>query len=172
LRAIANCKGLGNLKIALYQEASAVQKALKLNEQSLYITLEQGMDQNTSPKPIQRILIIISGIAFAGSTVFGMAGLFTSALQEPKDNAKTAAASRDSQLEAQERGYELVLQREPDNQVALQGLVQARLQMNDLQGAVDPLEKLVKLNPDRAEYKAQLAGIKQRVGKEGKVSDH
>lgn len=163
--AIAKCKGLGNLKIALSQEASAVQKALKLNEQSLYTTLEQGMDQNTSPKPIQRILIIISGIAFAGSTVFSMAGLFTSALQEPKDNAKTAAASRDSQLEAQERGYELVLQREPDNQVALQGLVQARLKMNDLQGAVDPLEKLVKLNPDRAEYKAQLAQVKQQVGK-------
>lgn len=123
------------------------------------------MDQSTSPKPIQRILIIISGIAFAGSTVFGMAGLFTSALQEPKDNAKTAAGSRDSQLEAQERGYELVLQREPDNQVALQGLVQARLQMNDLQGAVDPLEKLVKLNPDQAEDKALLTGIKERLGK-------
>ncbi len=124
------------------------------------------MDQNTSPKPIQRILIIISGIAFAGSTVFGMVELFSSALQEPKDNAKTAAASRDSQLEAQERGYELVLQREPDNQVALQGLVQARLQMNDLQGAVEPMEKLVKLNPNNAQHKALLAGIKQRVGKD------
>jgi hypothetical protein len=33
------------------------------------------------------------------------------------------------------------------------------------------MEKLVKLNPDQAEYKAQLAGIKQRVGKEGEVSD-
>jgi cytochrome c-type biogenesis protein CcmH/NrfG len=121
------------------------------------------MSQNTSYKPIQRILIIISGVAFAGSTVFGMAGLFSSALQEPKDNAKTAAVSKDSQLEAQERGYELVLQREPENQVALQGLVQARLQSNDLQGAVDPLEKLVKLNPQRADYKALLAQVNQQV---------
>ena len=122
------------------------------------------MSQNTSYKPIQRILIIISGVAFAGSTVFGMAGLFSSALQEPKDNPKTAAVSNDSQLEAQERGYELVLQREPENQVALQGLVQTRLQSNDLQGAVHPLEKLVKLNPERADYKALLAQVNQQVG--------
>ena len=121
------------------------------------------MSQNTSYKPIQRILIIMSGIAFAGSTVFGMAGLFSSAFQEPKDNAKTAAVSNDSQLEAQERGYELVLQREPENQVALQGLVQTRLQINKLQGAVDPLEKLVKLNPERADYKALLAQVNQQV---------
>jgi cytochrome c-type biogenesis protein CcmH/NrfG len=129
------------------------------------------MSQNTSQKPLQRILIIISGVAFAGSTVFGTIGLFTSAFQEPKDTAKTAAASKDSQLKAQERGYERVLQREPENQVALQGLVQARLQMNDLQGAVEPMEKLVKLNPERADYKALLAGIKQRVGQGGKVGD-
>lgn len=124
---------------------------------------QKGMSQNTSYKPIQRILIIISGVAFAGSTVFGMAGLFSSTFQEPKDNPKTAAVSKDSQLEAQERGYELVLQREPENQVALQGLVQARLQINDLQGAVDPLEKLVKLNPERADYKALLAQVNQQV---------
>ncbi len=115
------------------------------------------MFQNTSQKPIYRIITILSAMAFCGSTVIGIVGLYSSALQEPKDNAKTAVASRDSQLEAQERGYELVLQREPDNQVALQGLVQVRLQMNDLQGALAPMEKLVKLNPDQAEYKAQLA---------------
>ncbi|MCA1990569.1 MAG: tetratricopeptide repeat protein [Coleofasciculus sp. S288] len=129
------------------------------------------MEQNTSPKPIQRILIILSGIAFAGSTVIGMVGLYTSAFQEPKDNPATAAAVINSQLEAQERGYEVVLQREPDNQAALEGLVQARLQMNDLEGAVEPMEKLVKLNPDRADYKALLAEIKQRTGNGGEASD-
>lgn len=120
-------------------------------------------DQDTSPKPIQRILIIISGLAFAASSLVGIAELFINALQAPKDNAKTELAAKGSQLEAKEQGYKLVLQREPDNQIALQGLVQARLQMNDLQGAIAPLEKLIKLNPDRAEYKALLTRIKQRA---------
>jgi cytochrome c-type biogenesis protein CcmH/NrfG len=133
------------------------------------------MTQNTSSqKPLQRILIIISGLAFAGTTVFGMVELFTNAFQEPKNNAQTATAAKDSQLEAQERGYEMVVQREPENQMALQGLVQVRIQMNDLQGAIAPMEKLVKLNPDKAEYKALLEGIKQRIGTTGttgKVGD-
>lgn len=127
------------------------------------------MSQSTSQKPIHRILIIVSIISFAGSTVFGLVELFRSALQDPRSNSNPAVVSKDSQLEAQVRGYESVLQREPENQVALDGLVQARLQMNDFQGAVAPLEKLVKLNPDNAEYKALLAGIKQRAGTTGKA---
>lgn len=130
------------------------------------------MTQNTSSqKPLQRILIILSGLAFAGTTLFGMASLFTNAFQEPKNNTQTATAAKNSQLEAQEHGYETVLHREPDNQVALQGLVQVRIQMNAPQGAVAPMEKLVKLNPDKAEYKAVLEGIKQRVSQKGKVGD-
>lgn len=122
------------------------------------------MTQNTSSqKPLQRILIILSGLAFAGTTVFGMAGLFTKAFQEPKNNPQTAAAAKTTQLEEIAKGYEKVLQREPDNQFALQKLVETRLQMNDLQGAIAPMEKLVKLNPDNAQYKALLAGIKQRA---------
>jgi cytochrome c-type biogenesis protein CcmH/NrfG len=123
------------------------------------------MTQDTTQKPIQRFLIILSGFAFAGSTLLGIGSLYINAFQEPKDTTPTARTSQDPQLKAQVRGYELVLQREPDNQLALQGLVQARLQMNDLQAAVEPMEKLVKLNPNNAQYKALLAGIKQRVGK-------
>jgi len=123
------------------------------------------MEQNTSPKPLQRIIIMISGLAFAGSTIVGTIGLFTGSFPQSKNPVKTATTTKDSQLKAQEHGYELVLQREPENQVALQGLVQTRLNMNDLPGSIAPMEKLVKLNPDNAEYKALLAGIKQRVGK-------
>jgi cytochrome c-type biogenesis protein CcmH/NrfG len=129
------------------------------------------MSQNTSQKPIQRILILLSGVAFAGSTVLGMVSLLTTDFQASKDTPKTEAASKNEQLKAQAQGYELVLQREPENQVALQGLVQTRLDMNDLQGAVEPMEKLVKLNPDNPQYKALLAEIKKRVGKGGKVGD-
>jgi cytochrome c-type biogenesis protein CcmH/NrfG len=123
------------------------------------------MTQDTSPKPIKRILTIVSGLAFAASSVFGMVELFIHPSQESKANPLSAVASKDEQLKQQAKGYELVLQREPENQIALQGLVQARLQMNDLQGAVAPMEKLVKLNPNNPQYNALLAGIKQRMSK-------
>lgn len=89
--------------------------------------------------------------------------------QDPKEPAQIAADAKISQMKVQSQGYEAVLEREPDNQIALQGLVQVRIQMNDLQGALAPMEKLVKLNPDKAEYKALLEGIKQRVGTTGKT---
>ncbi len=119
-----------------------------------------------SKKILQRILIILSSFAFIGSTGVAVVGLFTSAMQPSKETAKTAPVptATDSQLQAQERGYELVLQREPENQVALEGLVKLRLQTNKLQDAIAPLEKLVKLNPDRESYKALLAEVKQRAG--------
>lgn len=122
------------------------------------------MSENTSQKPFYRIIIILSAVAFVGSTVLGVVSLYSNAFQDSKSTAPTAAASKDAQLQAQARGYESVLKREPDNQLALQGLVQARLQLNDLKGAVEPMEKLVKLNPDRADYKTLLSAIKQRVG--------
>ena len=125
------------------------------------------MSQNTSQKPIYRVLSILSALAFAGSTVIGIVGLYVSAFQGPKEATTTATGSKEAQLKAQEKGYELVLQREPENQLALRGLVEARLQKNDLQGAIEPMEKLVKLNPDNPQYKALLDGIKQRAGKGG-----
>ena len=104
--------------------------------------------------------------------LLGVAMLFTNPVQEPtaKTNGNTAVPSNNSELEKQEQGYALVLQREPENQMALQGLVQVRLQRNNLQGAVAPLEKLVELNPDRADYQALLAQVKQLTGNQGKES--
>src|SRR5689334_11180675 len=105
------------------------------------------MLQDKPRKPmLYRILLIVSGISFAGSTAFGLAGLFTSAFSQ-NHTTLTASSEQDSQLKAQEHGYELVLQREPENQVALEGLVQVRLQMHAPKEAIKPLEKLVKLRP-------------------------
>ncbi|MFM6008966.1 MAG: tetratricopeptide repeat protein, partial [Sphaerospermopsis kisseleviana] len=60
-------------------------------------------------------------------------------------------------------GYELVLQREPNNQVALEKLSVMKLQMGDNQGAIALMERLVKLHPDREDYKTVLADVKNRA---------
>ena len=122
------------------------------------------MPKDKPRKPmLYRILLIVSGISFAGSTAFGLVGLFTSAFSQ-NHTTLTASSEQDSQLKAQEQGYERVLQREPENQVALEGLVQVRLQMHTPKKAIEPLEKLVKLRPEYTAYKTQLELLKQQVG--------
>jgi cytochrome c-type biogenesis protein CcmH/NrfG len=116
-----------------------------------------------SRKKVQQIITLTSIASLFGSTVYGALGAISSAPQQPQEDA-TALFSRESQLQVQARGYELVLKREPDNQVALRGLMEARLQMKNPKGAIAPLQKLVQLNPGKQEYKMLLAQVKQRAG--------
>ena len=115
-------------------------------------------------KRIIRIFTLISAIAFLGSTGFNLVRVLTNPAQSTQ--VSTEAEDLTQQLQAQARGYEMVLQREPENQTALQGLVEIRLQMNDFERIVEPLETLVRLSPQQEQYKALLAKIKQQVEQE------
>jgi predicted Zn-dependent protease len=110
---------------------------------------------------IKQIFAFVSMAGFAGSTIFGMVSLFGSGLSSQHQQKQTpAVVSQESLLAAQERGYVTVLQREPLNVTALEGLANVRLEMNNRVGAIEPLEKLVKLYPDRADYKVLLGQAK------------
>lgn len=76
----------------------------------------------------------------------------------------TDPTAMQAELEAQARGYELVLEREPDNQTALRGLIDTRIQLGDVAAVLAPLEKLVELNPTVTEYQVLLAQTKQQTG--------
>ena len=67
-------------------------------------------------------------------------------------------------LVAQAKGYELVLQREPDNSTALRGLLEIRLQQGDLKGAIVPLEKLAQVKNEESDYAVLLAQARQQIG--------
>ena len=111
---------------------------------------------------IKQIFAFVSMVGFGGSAIFGMVSLFGSGLSsQHQQKSAPVAVSQESLLAAQERGYETVLQREPQNQTALEGLANVRLQMNNKVGAIEPLEKLVKLYPDRADYKVLLGQVKK-----------
>ncbi|MBD1861231.1 MULTISPECIES: tetratricopeptide repeat protein [Trichocoleus] len=99
-----------------------------------------------------------------GSTIFAVGHFVTDNLRPLSQPASTAKESINSQLEIQEKGYELVLQREPQNLVALEGLVQTRLQMKNFQGAQKPLGQLIKLNPSRPGYQALAEQVQQKIG--------
>lgn len=113
------------------------------------------------------IVLVLAVVAFVGISMIPL--ISTAFKDQPSTVAtpasgQTPAAGQQSKLQDQARGYELVLQREPENQTALEGLVQARMQLRDQKGAIAPLEKLAALNPNRTEYAALLAQLKQYNG--------
>ena len=85
-------------------------------------------------KPIHhRILILVSFVSFFGSSAYGAVSLINNALHQPPENIAQAASSapaaselQASQLQMQERDYEVVLKQEPENLVALKGLIAAQ----------------------------------------------
>jgi cytochrome c-type biogenesis protein CcmH/NrfG len=108
----------------------------------------------------QRIVTYISLLGFGGSILFGGFSTIQRAWQQPQ---QSVVESAETELEKQIKGYELVLQREPNNQVALEKLSVMKLQMGDNQGAIALMERLVKLHPDREDYKTVLADVKKRA---------
>ncbi|BAY37136.1 hypothetical protein NIES2111_14710 [Nostoc sp. NIES-2111] len=108
----------------------------------------------------KRILTIVAIASFLGSTVFAVVPLVQRATQSPPP--ENATKSIESSLREQAKGYELVLQREPNNQVALEKLSLLRVQMKDFKGASEILEKLVKQYPDRQDYKVILEDLSKK----------
>lgn len=128
---------------------------------------------------IVQIVLALAILAFVGVSVIPIIGAFNNTPPSNQNTASTrgtlTSADQKSKLEDEVRGYELVLQREPENQTALKGLLQARLQLlsqkeksevkpADIQVVIEPLEKLAKLNPEQSEYSVLLAQAKQQIG--------
>jgi hypothetical protein len=113
----------------------------------------------------KKILTIVGVGSFMSSTIFGLVNL---ALKQPQQ-PQTKNVSIESTLQQQAQGYELVLKREPNNQVALEKLSIARLHLKDTKGAIELMEKLVKLHPERKDYKAVLEQVKQQQGKSDRI---
>ncbi|MEH1778322.1 MAG: tetratricopeptide repeat protein [Nostoc sp.] len=128
---------------------------------------------------IVQVILALAILAFVGVSVIPIIGAFNNTPPSSQNTASTrgslSPADQKSKLEDEARGYEQVLQREPENQTALKGLLQARLQLlsqkeksevkpADIQVVIEPLEKLAKLNPEQSEYSVLLAQAKQQIG--------
>lgn len=121
-------------------------------------------------KKFKMIITLLSATAFLGSTIVGIYSMLAGSTRQQVEAASTTqTASIEQQLVEQEKGFERVLEREPENQFALQGLVDTRLKMEDFEGAIAPMEKLVELNPEQPEYQALLAAIEQQAANRNSV---
>ena len=103
-------------------------------------------------------LITVSALPLIGSVVEGQE------FAKNSDNETIAFSQKQlAMLEAEASGYQKVLEREPNNETALNGLLEIRLQQKDILGAIAPLEKLAKLHPQQTEYAILLAQARQQV---------
>ena len=84
--------------------------------------------------------------------------------QTAANSQAPTAADQTAQFQNQADGFAAVLAREPDNQTALIGLIEAKIGLKDLKGAVEPLERLSELNPNEPQYAIALAQTKQQLG--------
>ena len=102
-------------------------------------------------------LITVSALPLVGSVIEGKQ------FENPNNETIVLSQQELTKLEAEANGYQKVLEREPDNNTALTGLLKIRLQQKDIEGAIAPLEKLAKLNPELTEYTNLLAQAKQQL---------
>ncbi|MBD2089338.1 tetratricopeptide repeat protein [Microcoleus sp. FACHB-1515] len=107
-------------------------------------------------------VLIVAVLAFIGVAIYPAVEAWRESSRTP--TATSSPAARQAELETQARGYELALEREPNNQTLLRGLVDTRIEMGDLKGAIDPIKKLAELNPTDSSYTILLAQVLLRSG--------
>jgi tetratricopeptide (TPR) repeat protein len=110
-----------------------------------------------------RWMYVSLGIMLFALVCFSLAPLVSSMLQSNSSRPNKTTLDISEKLASEALGYELVLEREPTNQNALQGLVEVRLRQGDLQAAINPLEQLAQLNPQQSAYMLLLAQAKQQI---------
>ncbi len=110
------------------------------------------------------LVVAVSLLALTGFSLFPLFNLVLDGGAAVATEASNLSTAQSSQIQAQAQGYIQVLQREPENQVALKGLLDARLQLGDIKGSLLPLEKIAALNPQVADYTVLLGQTKQYLG--------
>ncbi len=114
-------------------------------------------------KYLQRILVVVFGLAFVGSTGAVIIGSLLRREPAVANNPIAETADPLEQLQAQARGYEKVLAREPNNLNALIALFSIRRETGDLQGALIPLDKLIEMFPEDPRFVAVRQEIQQEL---------
>jgi tetratricopeptide (TPR) repeat protein len=119
------------------------------------------------------LVVAVSLLALTGFSLFPLVNMALDGGAAVATEPTSLSAAQTSQIQAQAQGYLQVLQKEPENQVALKGLLNARLQLGDIKGSLLPLEKIAVLNPQISDYTVLLAQTKQYLGdREGATASY
>lgn len=119
-----------------------------------------------SDKRLVKVVLGVASLAFiATPLILLFGGIFQSNSAHNNDTYSVVEANQQEQLQALAAGYEEVIEREPDNLVALQGLMQTRLQLNQVEEAIAPMAKLSELDPDNLQLALVLGQARIQAGR-------
>jgi tetratricopeptide (TPR) repeat protein len=122
---------------------------------------------------VLNLVVAVSLLALTGFSLFPLVNLVLDGGAAVATEPNRLSTAQTSQIQAQAQGYTQVLQKEPENQVALKGLLNARLQLGDIKGSLLPLEKIAALNPQTPDYTVLLGQTKQYLGdREGATTSY
>ena len=118
----------------------------------------------TKKKTLVRVLTIVMGLGFVGSTLaIALSSVFSQDNYAAHNSQQYGEApSIEEQIKMRVDGYEKVLAREPQNITALEGLAQLYLQTGNTEEAILLLKKMVEYYPERQEFSSILQAIEQR----------
>lgn len=137
------------------------------------------MSKKKKPEPkskqIKRIVTLVLGLGFAGSTLaIALASAFSQNHSTASYSEDANSPSIEEQIKMQTDGYTKVLEREPKNQTAIQGLMQIaqlHLQTGNTKEAIPVLAKIVKYSPEQTEVAQILAGLREQEAKKPAATD-
>lgn len=115
---------------------------------------------------LKKGFIIISGGAFVWFSVAGVIKMMTTPTTPPANSKNQQESSPEARLKKEMEGYQLVLDKEPNNLFALDALLRINLQLRDLSASLPLAEKLVKLQPRNQKYQEVLENIKKGLAAE------
>ncbi|ACB50508.1 unknown [Crocosphaera subtropica ATCC 51142] len=106
------------------------------------------------------VTLVLMLLALISFSVLPVVSSMVQAKQADQSGLVTTESKR---LENEALGYQLVLEREPDNENALLGLLETRLRQGNLEAAIAPLKRLAQLNPQEPDYAILLAQSQQQL---------
>ena len=142
------------------QETRATAK-LKAKEQSQDKLKSKPKSSAAQRSWAYRIVLIGAVAAFVGFSLLPALGIVKGL--RFRSTPATAQVPVE-QLQREIDGYQLVLEREPENETALQGLTDDLLQLGRGQEAIPPVQQLVALHPERVGLGVELGRLQLQVG--------
>jgi hypothetical protein len=83
-------------------------------------------------KKIKRVMIVVSVVSFAGGTIFRLGGMFAKGLAQEKQ-VESSCQDELLTLRQNEKAYQVILEKEPNNNNALDGLREIQSRITEVQ---------------------------------------